>query len=177
MRRQDVGTFSWFATTFFNGLSRFGFYLLLGHYIHVTKFSRKASIRFAWLWLAGLVCTLGFTIFFALRDGVSSETFFDLFSITVLAMAIGFMGSAKYVLEKTWFKESRYRLIRFFSSAAFGIFLVHDVLRMQLVRLGLYTTAFPPLLSIPVLTMVIFIASAFIAFFLKKIPKVGKYIV
>ena len=152
-------------------------YLLLGHYIHVTKFSRNASTRFAWIFLVGLVSTIGFTILFSMRDGVSSETFFGPFTVTVLAMAAGFMGSAKYLLEKTWFKDSLYKFIRFFSSAAFGIFLVHDVLRLQLVRLGLHTTAFPPILSIPVLTIVVFVASAFIAYFLKKIPKVGKYIV
>lgn len=152
-------------------------YLLLGYYLHVTKFSRAASIRAVWLWVAGFVCTIGLTVLFALRNGWASETFFGTFTFNVLAMAAGFMVSAKYFLEKTWFKDRAYRLIRFFSSAAFGIFLVHDVLRMQLVRLGVQTTSFPLLLSVPVLTVVIFVASALVAYVLKKIPKVGKYIV
>lgn len=155
----------------------FAGYMLLGHYIHKTQFTRGQAKWYVVIGLCAFAITLALTFVMSNREGTSSEAFMHNFSLMIPFMAAGFMIGAKVFLEKTWFAAPVYNAIRFFSGVTFGIFLVHDVLRQQLVRLGLDALTFTPILSVPILSVGVFVLSACIAYLLKRIPKVGKYIV
>ena len=113
----------------------------------------------------------------SLRDGGNTEAFMGSFTINAVLMAAAAMIAAKTFLEKTWFPNYIYHGIRFFSKVCFGIFLVHDVLRMQMVYRGVDTLTFPLIFWIPLLSAGIFAVSGLIAYILNRIPAIGKYIV
>lgn len=152
-------------------------YLVLGHYIHVKVFSRKTANGLIGVGVLGFLLTVVITALLSMRNGTVSEAFVGFFAPNVCMMAIGVMVGAKTYLERTWFRDRTYNGIRFFSSVSFGIFLVHDVFRMLLARNGIHTMIFMPILSVPVFSLGIFVISGLIAYALKKIPVVGKYII
>ena len=152
-------------------------YMLLGYYLHKTEFTKKGVL---WAVLVGLV-GFAYTIFMTANDsmkaGVSTESFFGNFSINICLMAIGVTVGVKYLVQKIWFGPRTYNAIRFLSDVSFGIFLIHDFVRMGLVHLGITALSFTPILSVPILVIVVFVITGGIAYWLKNIPKVGPYIV
>lgn len=152
-------------------------YMLLGHYIHVHEFSKKQSDGIIAAGALSLVFTTFMTIFICRRDGAAIETYFGNFTPNIVLYGAAAMVATKRFFADKWIGDRIYRNIRFFSDVAFGIFLVHDVLRLQLSRLNIHTTSFTPFLSVPLFSVGIFIVSALVAYGLKKIPGIGKYIV
>ena len=59
---------------------------------------------------------------------------------------------------------------------SFGIYLVHVFFLMLLRNFGITALSFPPVLSVPVLTAAVFLASLAAAWLLSKVPFVGKYL-
>ena len=62
------------------------------------------------------------------------------------------------------------------SRYSFGIYLSHVLFIMVLSRLGLHTLRFTPLLSTPLLSLLVFFCAAVTARALRKLPGVGAYI-
>ncbi len=61
-------------------------------------------------------------------------------------------------------------------TVSFGIYLVHVFFLMLLRNFGITALSFPPVLSVPVLTAAVFLASLAAAWLLSKVPFVGKYL-
>lgn len=152
-------------------------YMMLGYYLHKTEFTKKGILWAVLLGLAGLAYTIFMTANTSLKEGATTEAFFNNFSINICLMAIGVSVGVKYLVQKIWFGPKTYQTIRFTSDVSFGIFLIHDFVRMGLVRLGITALSFTPILSVPLLVVVVFVVTGGIAYWLKNIPKVGPFIV
>ncbi len=83
----------------------------------------------------------------------------------------------------TWFKynakgtEKLNKIILPLSKCSFGAFLAHIFILLVLTALGIHSTSFHPVLSVPTITLVTAVASYLISFVLNKIPVLKKYIV
>ena len=62
------------------------------------------------------------------------------------------------------------------SSITFGMYLCHDLFLQVLRGLGVTTLSFSPVLSVPLLSLVVFVCSALLAWLLSKLPLVGRLI-
>ncbi len=75
-------------------------------------------------------------------------------------------------------KFSRYsRIIRALSQYSFGAYLVHDAVIMLVGKLGLNPLTFSPAVSIPVISVIVFVISFAVSAVLNHIPVLKKYIV
>ena len=152
-------------------------YFMLGYYIHAKSFSKKSGIRFLIYGLLAFVFTLGMTTYVTMRDGAQTEMFFNNISLNIALFAASVMVVAKVFLGNKWYKDRTYKSIKFFSDGAFGIFLTHDFIRVLLEKVGFGTLTISPILSVPILAIIIFIISGLLVYIIRKIPIVGKYIV
>lgn len=153
-------------------------YFLLGHYIHVKVFTKKETAVVIGLGVLAFLFTIGITMALSIRDNHPNEAFFQIMSLNICLMASAVMVAVKAGLADKWFSNHMYRALLFFSDTAFGIFLIHDFIRLFVVKtLGIDVLIFNPLLSVPVFSIVIFCVSGLVTYFIMKIPKAGKYIV
>lgn len=152
-------------------------YMLLGHFLHRTQLSKKHTLMAVLLGVLAFGYTVGMTFHASLQMGSSVEQHFDTFSLNICLMAVAVTVGMKGILERVWLKKRTYKAVRFFSDVSFGIFLLHDFLRMGLVHLGVDAFTFTPLVFVPVLCLVVFILSGAVSYWLKNIPKIGPYIV
>lgn len=152
-------------------------YMVLGYYLHNTEFSKKTTFRLVLLGVAAIVFMVAMTVYISVRSGSPSELLFDSTTLNVFLMAVAVMVGMQYVIRNVWFGPKTYKILRFFSNVSFGIFLIHDFIRMGLVRLGVDALVFPPLISVPLLSVLVFALSGGFAYVLMNIPKIGPFIV
>ena len=69
------------------------------------------------------------------------------------------------------------KVVTVLSKATFGVYLVHPILIDAVKKLGLETITFNPYLSVPVITVLVFLSSYLVSLLLNLIPFVKKYIV
>lgn len=147
-------------------------YYILGHYIHsfVPKLKNKAK----WITLITgiLFCSLGFVVSYyrALGRGVFSQILNDPFTINdFIATACLFL----FIKNTNSYFLSHKRLatiIKYLSTLTMGIYLIHPAFLMIANWFHLDTLFLPPLISIPVCTIIVTIISGVIIALLKLIP-------
>lgn len=153
-------------------------FMLLGHLIHTKEFTRTETLVGVVLGLAGFVYTVMITTVMSMRGGASTERYFAHNSVNIVLCSIGVMMLSKAIFRNTWFEGRLYKGFRFFSDVSFGIFLLHDFIRLMLSSyLRFDAFLFTPILSVPAVSIVTFVVSACLAFALRKIPKVGRFLV
>ena len=87
-----------------------------------------------------------------------------------------------YILQVfIFFKRNFYRankFIRHLSQYSFGAYLVHDEIIIQVTRrIGLNAFSFNPVISVPVIALIVFVISFVISAVINNIPVLKKYIV
>jgi len=160
---------------FFLGYS---FYYMLGHYLYTYEFSRQIKSIIYSLGLLSLFCTILSTnllITISKFDFLSTN-----YGYTVNLMPnIVFMSSSVFLLIKSLFygKElKRNELIIRLSKLSFGAYLIHVFFIKILALMSISSTSFTTILSVPVMSILVFIMSFLASYFLSKIPYVNKYI-
>lgn len=160
---------------FFLGYS---FYYMLGHYLYTYEFSRQIKSIIYSLGLLSLFCTILSTnllITISKFDFLSTN-----YGYTVNLMPnIVFMSSSVFLLIKSLFyrKElKRNELIIKLSKLSFGAYLIHVFFIKILALISISSTSFTTILSVPVMSILVFIMSFLASYFLSKIPYVNKYI-
>lgn len=156
-------------------------YFLAGYFFY--KYELKKSHRTI-LYICAAIA-LGYSYihseYKALDQGFPSIFYyFDNNSITNIPITC-----AIFVYAKKWFsnrkdlsvKLQNSRLIRQISSNCFGIYLSHMLFFNVLILIGINITSFNVLISIPVLTIGIFIMSYIATETIKRIPRIGNWIV
>lgn len=149
-------------------------YFLLGYYLNVTDI-RKEIRRV--IYAMGIV-SVGLTAFLTIWDcrasGTYTETWFSPASLNVLVMCSAIFIFFKYC--RAFDKTKRIDLWRKLSGYTFFIYMFHVFIIEKLNLVGITTVAFPPVISIPVLTIFTFVVSLFGAFIVDHIPVVRKII-
>lgn len=151
-------------------------YFVLGYWLHNTEISKKAEIC---IYIAGVI---GFALTILMTDrasnlhGSASEEFYRYYCLNVLAESIAVFVFAKQRIDRIG--DSGFRKLIFGAAKlSFGVYLVHAILRDLFVELVVSPTAFPTVVSIPMITLAIFAGSLAVSFVLNKIPIVKKYLV
>lgn len=151
-------------------------YFVLGYYLNKYKLIKKHEITIYILGILGLVSQIILTDIISSYYNKPNETFLaglSLFGLPVAASAFVFFSQR---ISKISFSEKAAKLITYMSSCSFGMFLVHVFFINLFSVLGFKTTAFSPILSVPVISLVVFICCFVFIAILRKVKIFRKYI-
>lgn len=164
---------TWISKLDLNMLVGYLGYFVLGFYIRKHGFQKKARIA---LYIAGGVSALH-AIVETIRESRLQdryvEDYFSSGSFGILVFSVAVFTFFAYFKQK----DTCPKLIASTAKYSFIIYMVHPFFLEKLNLLGVTTISFNTLLSIPVLTIGIFIASYLVAAFIKKIPYINKILV
>ena len=150
-------------------------YFVLGYYLHKAEIPPKQR---AVIYILGFVsyCVTVFTTYYASQKaGEARIQYYDEFTLCTLLQAVAvfvffkYHGSNKPVLNQLCGPISR---------ASFGIYWVH-IMVMELLneKMMINTLSFLPILSVPVISIVVFSVSFAISWGIGKIPLLKRYLV
>lgn len=150
-------------------------YFMLGN--HLYRYPPSKKVRHL-LYAAGVACFLltagvvGASAYMtgkadgALYEYLLPNTFFE-------AVAVFLFFRARF--ENKTYGEKAVKVIGFLSACSFGVYLTHDLFNMLLHRLGFTALTVTPLVSVPLLTVIVSGAALLLTVLLRKIPVLNKY--
>jgi len=178
--------FAGLAEIFQNDLSNFNIYFvlgytgyfILGHYLNTTEISRKKRCILYSFGIVGAIATVFLTRFASYHDNKANGDFYNVFSINVILIVVSIFVFFKNTIDQQRLKNGFKIILITLSKCTFGAYLVHMlVLNIMVDYLKIDTISFNPIISIPVITIVIASISFLISYLISKIPIVNKYIV
>lgn len=145
-------------------------YGVLGYYLSKYKPSIYAGII---AFYSGITITFGATYYLSQNDGVLNEIFLAGTSPGVMLLAIGVFVLMQYVKIRGFFE----RIITYISKASFCIYLSHMFILYILGRYSITALIFAPVLSVPILSIIVFLVCLAVYTIISKIPILKKWII
>lgn len=150
-----------------------GAYLLLGYYlVKLPKTTTKIRSVAIFLFVMSIISAAGFTFFFSTQGRGLDITMYNYLHINTVIQSIAFFLIFKDSSTNNRIVSMLYRSICKYS---YGIYLVHMLVIGILFRNGIYWNFTYPLISVPLLTLIVLAISFGVIYVLHKIP-LGKYI-
>ena len=152
----------------------YSFYFVLGYYLSNKEFTKKQRGALYLSGVSGFIITVLLTALASRKTGSAVETYYLNFNVNVLFEAV-----AVFVLFKQMnFKNKKINRLMFnFSKYSFGAYLVHIFVISLLIAVGINTSIVNPLLSVPLVSFIVIVASFLISFIINKIPFINKWVV
>ena len=148
-------------------------YLLLGYYlIKLPVYEGKIRILAAVIFFITVAISATFTYIFSQKVQRLDLSIYSYLSINTIIQSIAIFVWIKDTSVKNKVLASVYSTI---SNYSYGIYLVHIIVIGILFRNGIYCKSAHPLISLPILTLLVTFFSFGIIYVLRKIPY-GKYI-
>jgi surface polysaccharide O-acyltransferase-like enzyme len=149
-------------------------YFLLGYYLNTTDIKREAR----WCMYAMGVISLFLTPFLTLHDCIKSGTYVERWfspgSLNVLIMSAAIFLCFKYC--RVFDHVKRPGIWEKLSGYTFFVYMFHMFVLEKLNLMGITTVSYPAVVSIPVMTVFIFIVSLMGAFVADHVPVVRKIV-
>lgn len=148
---------------------------LAGYYLKTFPLSRRAEHVIYTLGALGVAVTLGGTALLSHRAGAPDFFFYSYATPNVLCTA-----AAVFLLFRRMARGPGAgrvgKLTATASALSFGVYLTHEFLIMLLTQFGVTPVSFPSILAVPLFTAGIFLVSLAIAWAIRKLPVIGRYI-
>lgn len=153
-------------------------YFILGYYLSTYQLSVKIRTMIYGLSFVGFITTILLSSWISVKNQSPSEMFYGAFTINILLESLGIFVLFQNLIPRLTIPAKLEVIIMKVSERCFGIYLVHIfVLRQLKTVVGLNTLSFHPLISVPVITIIVFILSYIIVAFISYIPFLGKKII
>jgi surface polysaccharide O-acyltransferase-like enzyme len=149
-------------------------YFVLGYYLNTIDLSPKKRSVIYVLGLISVIATVALSALVSWKTNSPNEDYFDCFRVNVLLMAIA---------VHTWFKYKKYpcsklnSFVSVLSKCSFGAYLVHVFVIFFLEKVGIDTLLFSPIMSVPIISLVVMVISFSTSWVLHKIPIINKWLV
>lgn len=127
--------------------------------------------------IVGLMSTFLGTGFLSAKSGAPTQVLYENFSITVLMEAVPVFLLLKNCVGTRSLGHRAGDALRALSELSFGVYLVHPTIISALGKIHLDTLAFFPVVSVPVITLIVATVSFGISAVLKRVPVLGRFIV
>jgi len=151
----------------------YSFYFILGYALIRAKLTRNVKMLMLLSGAIGLFATVFLTALISIRDGEANDLFMDYMTVNVMLMSVGL-----FVLFTMLPQGRDNRFIRLLSRSCFGIYLVHEAFLIFMDKhLDFGVLTISPLISVPVISIAVFILSMGVSMALNSIPVVKKYLV
>lgn len=152
-------------------------YFVLGYLLKRICIQKKTEIILYVLGFCGLAITV-FAGAWMARIEQSTNIFSDELTVNVLMMTVAVFVFVKQHWNRPLKSEKSMRLLSYISKCTFGAYLVHPLLIDCLKRFaGITNLSFNPIISVPVLALLVFVCSMGVSAVLNKIPFVKKWFV
>ena len=153
---------------FQNSFMVYSGYFVLGYYLHKINITKRKRILIYGLGIFSGILTILCTILVSTEK--QQEVFYHYFNINVALEAIAIFVFAKYNFNSN-------KAIRYISKCTLGIYLLHlMIIEIFNVKFNLNVLTYQPILSIPILTILIFLISVLITSIINKIPLVKEIV-
>lgn len=153
-------------------------YFVMGYYLSKVEISKKCRFVIYILSLLAVAFTFTATSILSLHSNKPRTLFYLGFTLNVLLESLGVFVFAKYNFGSINFSQRTRNFIIKLSNYSFGAFLVHLIILEQLNEVcGINSMTFNPILSVPLLAVIVFCSSYAISYLCHKIPVLNKYIV
>ena len=150
-------------------------YFIAGYFLKQTELSPKARRIIYLLGVAAGLFTVLISIYISLKNNKGTSQYFNNFYVNIMLESIAVFVWVKY--NAHLFKRLD-RFVAAISPYCFGAYLVHVIILDTLNKnLHINTLSFHPVLSVPVISVVVFIVSMIISAVINQIPVLKKYIV
>ena len=146
-------------------------YFLLGYFLNNAQISRRAERIIYFLGIISVIAGILLSVIDAMRANKESAVFYEHLTANNLLGSI-----AVFIFFKSKFNYPS-RIIRALSQYSFGAYLVHYIVIGIVVRFCISPSAFSPVFSVPVISVIVFVISFGISAVLNHIPVLKKYIV
>lgn len=148
-------------------------YYVLGYILARKGFSKKKRLIIYLLGILSTISVILLTYITSLYQNKPIEFFYEPLTIFSLFSSVSVFVFAKYNLNIN--KNSN--IINMFSKLTLGVYLIHPfIISILEIKFNLNTLSFNSLLSVPILSILVFILSIAISALIKMIPKINKYI-
>lgn len=155
----------------------YSIYYILGYYLTKKDISKKKRIPIYVSGILSVIATVLLTAILSIKSNSVDIRFYENTSIFVFIEAISLFIFAKYNLNSYPSKKIE-TIINSISKASFGIYLIHPIIMDCFDWIFSFNTlTFNPILSIPIMTILVFIISYILSKIIGKIPIINKYIV
>ena len=153
-------------------------YFLLGHYLNRTEISQKATGILYFLGICCFVAVIPLSVWLSIRQQEPTQFFID------VSAPNNFLGSAAVFLfaKRHWnfpnISKKAEQILHILSKYSFGAYLVHALLVDHFsLFFGIDVLSFCPWLSIPTISVIVFLISFAISAVINQIPVLRSYIV
>lgn len=151
----------------------YSFYFILGYWLTMAKLTKKVKILMFLAGAIGLFATVFLTSLMSSRDGEVNDMFIDYMTFNVMLMSVGV-----FVLFTMIPAGKENKFIKLLSKSCFGIYLVHEAFLIFMDKhLDFGVLTISPLISVPAISIAVFILSMGVSMALNSIPIVKKYLV
>ncbi|MDR2536172.1 MAG: acyltransferase family protein [Treponema sp.] len=152
-------------------------YYIAGYYFANYPVKKQTRIVLYILGAVSALITIGGTSFFSLIGERREEFFYEYLLATTIFTAWGVFLFFKETFSAMLIPQKYSKVIESISSCTLGIYLIHDLILQVFLLLGLSSTAFNPIFSIPLICVLTFGISWVIIRLFQKIPVLGAYVV
>jgi len=152
----------------------YAFYFVLGYVLSNTELTGKQKNIIYILGAAGFVSTILLNGAVTWKTNTLCNTYYGNFNVNIVLEAV-----AVFV----WFKSRKFtcdtanNIVSKLSKYCFGAYLIHIISLNFLAKIGLNTMTFLPVLSVPVVALIVMVSSFAISYVLSKCPGLNKWIV
>lgn len=153
------------------------FYFLLGDYLYRNEFSHSVRKWIYWLGIFAAVFSISLTLWLSKRTGTPNELLMEEISVNIAILSTAVFLFGKYKMSKIHMNPFTQKCITHISKCSFGIYLVHCLVILFLQETGIIIQHSLNTISIPLLTILVFIISYLISAAIQKIPVLNKWIV
>lgn len=153
-------------------------YFVLGFFLSRSQISRKTEIIIYILGLLGVIFTIGATFGLSNWLNLPMGCFLGNLTLNTFIVSVAVFTFFKQHLNKPVNSPKTQNLIMFISKCTFGVYLIHPFFIEALNKFAnINTLSFNPIISIPVISIVVFLASLMVSILFNKIPVLNKWIV
>lgn len=166
------------SRTDLNLLKGYVFYFVLGFYLKNKEFSKKQRGVIYFLGLLGAGCTIAFSILTSFKDSKPNNLFLENYMLNNCLESAAVFVLFKYNAGKRNISQCREKFILALSKYSFGVYLCHVmILDFMKKKLEFTTLSLNPLISVPLIVLIVAVTSTLVSALLNHIPGVKKYIV
>ncbi len=146
-------------------------YFVLGNYLYRVSLKMPIKIAIYILGILSTIYTIWVSTYISLESGTPVQSIYDNLTVNVFFMSAGIFLFFKDFWGNIKYSEVSIKIISLLSECSFGIYLVHEAFNMIIfwqLRFDLFIM--PVAISIPLISIFIFLLSFSITLIIKKIP-------
>ena len=153
-------------------------YYVMGYRLSTIKVSPRLLCLAVAGGLIGFISTILLTRWISLSSGSANQMFYGYLGLNVMLESVCVFVLCRCIAEKHKINRSASTLLSRLSGYSFGAFLVHPLM-INILRdyLHLNTLTFNPIVSIPLILILVAAASFLISAAIHKVPVLNRYIV